>query len=197
MTEKYIKYLEILSEKLQKYFEQQAPYIFCKEGCSICCETGVYPFSKVEFEYAMKGFEALDEELKDKILEKVKRIKTERGDAPGKEFMYECPFLTDKKCSIYNHRAIICRSYGLLYFVDKADGSQEYKMPCCISEGLNYSNVYDAQKKVISGEKYAKSGFSQEPLSYNVSLAFLLENEITKELSLDFGEQKALIDWFE
>jgi len=199
MIEKYEKYLDMISPYLQKYFEQQAPYIFCKEGCAICCETGLYPFSEVEFKYAMLEYETLSVEQKKKIQGKVKEIKKakeEKGQFGEEEFVYECPFLIEKKCSIYKHRGLICRSFGLLYFVEEENGELTNKIPCCVQDNLNYSIVYDSEKKMISAEKYEQSGITVEPLSYNVGVKFLLKNTQTEKLGLELGDQRTLIDWF-
>lgn len=191
----YEKYLEILSGYLSKYFEQQKPYIFCKEGCSICCERGDYPFSKLEFDYLMLGYEALDEIQKSRVDENIKRVKQELEQCVQEKFEHICPFLLDNKCSVYEQRGIICRSYGLMHFIEDDEGNLKYKSPCCVDMGLNYSNVIDPETNMVSGDLWEKTGFKEEPNSYNVGLKFLLNNEITKKLEIDFGELKRLIDW--
>ena len=58
MLQRYEKFLkEVLEPKLEKYFEEQCEFVKCKEGCSSCCEVGEYPFSRLELEYLMSGFE--------------------------------------------------------------------------------------------------------------------------------------------
>lgn len=196
MIYKYEKYLDILNTYFTKYFNQQKPYICCKEGCDICCATGEYPFSEVEFKYAMNGFDLLSEEEKNIVKENVIKIKEEKKKNTGETFLHACPFLINKKCSIYKHRGIICRSYGLLYFTNDKEGNEVFKIPYCVNLGLNYSRIYDAEKGTISTEKWKETGIEEEPLSYNVGLDFLINCEIAKELELEFGQQKALIDWF-
>lgn len=192
MIEKYEKYLSFIQEYLRKFFEQQKPYVFCKEGCSICCEIGHYPMSELEFNYLSIGFSLLESEKKKRVqnnIKKYKRIIQNPSD------YYMCPFLLDNRCSVYNYRPLICRSYGLLYFVTNDKGVPEFKIPCCVSHGLNYSNVYDENKKSMSKEKFIKLGIKEEPLSYNVSLEYLQYNEFTS--GLDFGKSKKMIDWFD
>jgi len=199
MINKYEQYLNTIGASLDKFFAQQKPYIFCKEGCAICCETGEYPFSELEFQYAMIGYTELDEEKKQVIQAKVKKIKEEKKlskKVSDKKFLHECPFLLEKKCSIYKHRGIICRSYGLAYYTEDKSGKTTFTMPCCVDNGLNYSNVYDQETGIISSKKWAETGIETEPVSHNVSLDFLKNNNITKELELDFGEARAIIDWF-
>jgi len=196
MIEKYENYLEIIGASLQKFFTQQKPYIFCKEGCSICCETGEYPFSELEYNYAMIGYNQLSEEMKKNIQEKVDEIKKTKEISTEKKFMHECPFLIEKKCSIYKYRGVICRSYGLVSYATDKNGETKYNMPCCCMDGLNYNNVYDEESKTFSSKKWEETGIEVEPVSHNVGLNFLLNNNVTQDLELKFGEQKALIDWF-
>ena len=196
MIEKYEHYLEYINANLNRFFEAQKPYIFCKEGCSGCCETGSYPFSKLEFEYIMLGYELLPESTKEIIKNNIKEIKAEKAKSDQEEFCHICPFLIEKKCSVYTHRGLICRSYGLLSHGKTKDGEDINKMPYCTKEGLNYSNVYDSTTEMISSEIWAKTGIETEPVAYNISLDFLWDNRHTKELGLDMSEQKCLIEWF-
>ena len=189
---KYEAYLKYLNEKLGKFFQEQAPYIFCKEGCSHCCESGEYPLSEVEFAYLNLGARTLPLEVFQQIDKNIEQIKAEKLNFRGEKFLHKCPFLINKRCSLYNFRPIICRSHGLAFF------SKENKImvPDCVDKGLNYSNVYDTEKRTISTEKFDATGNTQEPLAHNVRLGFLTDNDITNGLGLDFGEIKALIDWF-
>ena len=321
----YLLYLAYLTKKLDGFFEKQSPYIFCKKGCSKCCENGEYPFSRLEYDFIMIGFSKLAPEVREEILKKVKRIKaakqqssqaakseeqraggqegkplivesgklkveslsshapspdgericgrTERSesglrkdgaycgeatnaelleqransrqgwdgvistvnneilqaqqtdknlstvqpfnpstntpphpnplpqgegachDTPqiDKNFTYECPFLINHECSVYEFRGIICRSFGLMSI--NPEGLS--KIPFCAFEGLNYSNVVEPDTKIISTEKYKKLGENiPEPLAYNVGYKFLTSKDIEENFKIDFGEKKALIDWF-
>lgn len=198
MIKTYEKYLELINDNLiQKCFDNQKEYIKCQPGCSFCCEEGEYPFTQLEFEYAMIGYNNLKEEEKEFIQSKIKKIKKQKEKSTKKEFMYECPFLINKKCSIYNHRGIICRIHGLMYYIKDENGETKNKGPKCIGKGLNYSSVYDESQKLISPQMWKKTGIKTEPEAYNIGLKFLINNKMTKELNLEFGEIKALIDWFE
>lgn len=192
--EKYKIYLAYLSKKLGTFFEEQAPYVFCKEGCSHCCENGEFPFSEIEFAYLVLGTQTLPLETQQLIEQNVIALKEEKAKHPSsKPFCHACPFLINKKCSLYEFRAIICRAHGLAFF----GKNDNILVPACVHIGLNYANVYDFETKKISLEKYQKTGIKQEPLAHNVRLGFLTNNEITKELGLNFGEIKPLLDWFE
>lgn len=194
MIDEYKIYLNVLNEKLAKFFAQQSPYIHCKEGCSYCCKNAQFPYSKIEFEYLMQGFGLLDDEKKQLILKRIEEIKQAQSEVEDQsEFTYDCPFLIDGRCCVYENRGIICRTFGLPYFTE----DKHLKVPCCVHIGLNYSSVYDPDKKMFAMELFEKTGNTQEPLAYNLSLKYLLNNEVAKYLGLNFGEDKTLIDWFE
>lgn len=195
LYEKYLSYVE--STLLNKYFAQQKDYIFCKEGCDLCCKNGEYPFSDVEFKYLMLGFEFLDENTKNIIRAKIDDIKKQKETSTQKPFVHECPFLINKRCSVYAHRGLICRTHGLLFFITDENGKTKNKMPYCVNLGLNYSNVYDEKTKTISSELWEKSKIEAEPVAYNISLKALMKNEAAEYLGLEFKELRALIDWFE
>lgn len=193
----YEHYLKTIGSIVEKFFEQQKPFIFCKEGCSICCESGNYPFSKLEFDYAIIGFKKLPENTQKKILAKVKMIKTVKEQSAETNFFHACPFLINKKCSIYAYRGLICRSYGLITHYTDREKDLKCNFPCCVLNGLNYANVYDKNLKKISTELWKKSGIETEPIAFNVDVDFLLNNSETQKLKLDFGQQKCLVDWFD
>ncbi len=190
MINKYKKYLKKITTYLNKYFEQQKPYIFCKEGCSICCETGHYPISDLEFKYLNTGYQSLNKKNKLIVKENIKKTKENYKD----KSYYRCPFLIEKKCSIYKYRPLVCRSYGLLQFFENEKKKVSYYIPCCATEGLNYSTVYDEKTLSISGEKFKTLNIETEPLSYNVSYKYLLKNELNSDI--EFGEVNNLIERF-
>ena len=182
----YMFYLAYLNKKLTGFFENQTPYIKCKKGCSKCCRNGKYPFSKIEFDYLMVGFLQLPVEIQEKIKAKIKKIRKAKSET------YECPFLFNNQCCVYEFRGIICRSFGLMS-INNAGAS---KIPFCTFENLNYSNVVDFDTKIISQEKYKKLGNVNEPLAFNTSYSFLTSKNIERNFHIEFGDKKALIDWF-
>ena len=107
--------------------------------------------------------------------------------------MHQCPFLIDKVCVLYDYRGIICRSFGLLVNLE----NKKPQIPFCSSLGLNYSNVYDSEKKIISNDMWKKTGIETEPKLYNVSYNFLTNDSFADAYNFKFGEKRPLIDWFE
>lgn len=196
MLNNYEKYLSSIDKSLEGFFTRQAPYIFCKVGCAKCCEIGEFPFTRLEFEYAMMGFNSLPENTKKTIKEKAKKIIEDKTFSKDKVFMHECPFLIGKKCSIYKYRGLVCRSHGLLYYEKDSENNTKFRIPNCVNHKLNYSKVYAPETKSISSTKWKETGIEVEPEAFNIGRDLLTENNLTQELKLDFGEDKALIDWF-
>lgn len=191
---KYELYLAYLMPKLEKFFQEQSPYICCKEGCSHCCEKGEYPFSELEFAYIMYGSKSLDPQIINELNNNISQIKqAQKNNTTKNKFLYKCPFLINKRCVVYNFRGLICRTHGLAFF----DKNNKLVVPACVDKGLNYSNVYDFEKQNLSSKKCKELGIKQEPLAHNVGLHFILDNSITNQLKINFGESKSLIDWFE
>lgn len=158
----YIDFLKNLDKRLEKYFELHKEHICCSLGCSSCCEAGDYPLSQIELEYLMQGFTELNNDIKRIVQNNIKNIV--KGAA--------CPFLIEKKCSIYPYRPIICRVHGLAYICH----DEVVKVPYCAQEGKNYSNVYKDGEIEIN------------PIKENLDTQSLLKD-------IDFGEIRNLVDW--
>lgn len=193
MIENYKKYLEFINEKLTTFFHKQKPYICCKEGCAKCCQNAEFPFSQMEVIYLMNGVSKLDEATKNIIAENVKKVKEAKRNFNGEgKFLYDCPFLINNKCCVYEYRGIICRTFGLLYIGTNG----KTQVPFCSFQGLNYANVLADDKSTISAEKYKASGIEAEPVAFNIRYGFLTESSFEQKFNFAFGEKKPLIDWF-
>ncbi len=194
--DKYCQFLRVIMERINAHFDDQKEYIHCKEGCSRCCENGEYPCSQLEADFLKLGFMTLDSDTQQLIINKILKLKEEKDKFTGKKFIYECPFLINHRCSVYNHRMIICRTFGLSYF-DKGDEKKKntLKVPFCMEQGLNYSEVYDPEKKTFSTELFKQTGYEKEPVAYNLGVEFLIEKFGKDIMNLDFGELKTLLEW--
>ncbi len=194
--EKFYQFIRVIMERINSHFEDQKEYIHCKEGCSLCCEKGEYPCSELEFEFLKQGFSLLDKDIQQQIVENIVQLKKEKAEFDGKLFMHKCPFLINHRCSVYPFRMIICRTFGLSYY-EKATYEEKntLKVPFCIEQGLNYSEVYDKENQTFSTELFKKTGYKKEPLTYNLDVEFLVKKFGQEIMDLDFGEFKRLLDW--
>ena len=189
----YKRYLNSLQVILDKFFEDQKEYICCKKGCSYCCETGAYPFSKIEFDYLTMGFFQLAPDVRDEVINRMIDLKEEYNKLPeGQKFLHRCPFLgNDGVCTVYEYRGIICRTFGLLH----STGDHSLDMPFCQEKGLNYSKIYDEKTGKFSEELIKKHGYKNYPKKFPISLRDITNKDIFGDISIDFGEIKPLIKW--
>ena len=158
----YSAFLQDLDKRLLQYFELHKDHINCHIGCSSCCEKGDYPLSQIELEYLMQGYIRLDDDIKRFVQENIKKMK--KGET--------CPFLVDKKCSVYEYRPIICRVHGLAYLCK----DETVKVPYCAKEGKNYTSVYQDGEIEIN------------PIKENLDTQNILKD-------IEHGEIHNLIDW--
>ena len=191
MLENYVTYLCFLDGKFKKFFEKQKPFIFCKKGCGKCCRGAQFPYSQIEVEYLMIGLWQLDVHTKEIIAENLARITEQKEKFEGDVFRYDCPFLINDECVVYNFRGIVCRSFGLMTVGE----DNKIKVPFCCFQGLNYSNVMEDGGKKVSQEKVKALGVEEEPAAFNVSYKFLTDPDFAKGFNFSFGEKKPLIDW--
>jgi Fe-S-cluster containining protein len=190
MLVRYEKFLAEFDKKLDEYFLSQKEHVRCKPGCTGCCELGEYPFSRLEAEYIMSGFVKLGADTQAKIKTNIEILRTrhfeggttEESLCPQNDVKeYRCPFLLDKMCALYDHRGIVCRTHGLAYLCDGT-----IKLPECAREGLNYSDVFNAETNEVS---------LQNPITESLRTDVILKSRLAKELRLEAGMIRPLIDW--
>lgn len=187
-----------MTNKFQKFFENQKDYICCKKGCAKCCKQAQFPYSEIEFRLIFEGLKSLEPSVQSQVLEKVDNIIKEKQihneQKSNEKFRYNCPFLINDECSVYYYRGLICRTFGLMSFVPNSEETP--KIPFCAYQGLNYSKVLDEVKNNISETKFAENKLSNEPMAYNIDYATLINDEIAQGFGFEFGEVKPLIEWF-
>ena len=195
----YLLYLDIIMSKLSKFFESQSEYIFCKKGCAKCCEHAQFPYTEIEFLLLMEGYKLLKSQYKKIVDYNISEILNLKKDhyknSSGEKFRYQCPFLINNECSVYNFRGLICRCFGLMTY-DK-NNKKSPMVPFCAYEGLNYSNVLNTETNKISPEMYRNHNLIKEPTAFNVSYPVLIDDEIAEKFDFEFGESKPLVDWLE
>lgn len=180
----YEIFLDFIMPVIDRKFENQKEYLACKKGCALCCKTVSMPFSKLEFEYLIVGLSTLDNKTQKKVKENIKNLINNSIEPV-------CPFLISETCTIYKYRGLICRMFGLLLISD----DEEYTVPFCVHNGLNYANVFDEETQKLSLEKIKNNGFKNDPIFHNLSREKMFNLQIFKDLELEQGETKPLIEW--
>lgn len=183
--ENYEIFLKSIDIDLKKIFEYQKEYIFCKEGCSLCCKQGDYPISEIEFKYMMNGYNKLNSNIKEQIKQNIKEVK--KGDTES----YICPFLLNNKCSIYNNRPFVCRAFGVL--TEDANGNPCF--PFCSAQGLNFSQIYDKENKRLSTLLVEKNKFKVFPKIFRLNNKVLMNLPLAKQLNIKFGKVDKMINF--
>jgi len=196
MIKNYKKYLDIIQNKLDLFFEKQKEYIFCKEGCAKCCQNAQFPYSEIEYEYLLDGYKKLPKEIQEKIKENAKLVlnKKKKFKENCEIFTYQCPFLINNSCACYENRGIICRTFGLL---SSGADDKNPQMPFCILEGLNYSNVYNKETSRLSTEKFEHLNLKTPPTIFNIDYKTLINSDFEKCFNFKFGKVLALVDHIE
>ena len=187
------KYINTVQAYLNKCFENQSEYLFCKKGCAHCCKRGTYPYSELEFEFLMFGYINLPQNMQLQIRENILSLKIEaKSQLKNDSFYYKCPFLTKEDiCALYEYRGIVCRNFGIL----QIDSNNEVSMPFCETLGLNYSNIYDNNQEKFDYSLVNKLGFKNIPKPFPVSRNLLMDKDMFENMSIVFGETKPLYEW--
>ena len=196
MLQSYESQLNKITDKINSCFIEQEEYIKCAKGCSICCKNGYYPASELEYKYVRKGIETLYSQeqiksLQDKVWEIYKNRKNFlKTNSDIHDFVYECPFLDNESCSIYEYRPITCRTYGLIT-KDSIHPEKKNFYPYCRRLGLNYSNVWDSETKRISNDIVKALGLKNIPVAYDLSYSSVMK--LFEDMS--FGDVRMLYEW--
>ncbi len=182
MLKRYELFLKDLDNRLRGYFNLHKKYIYCKKGCTECCEIGEYPFSRLEAEYIMSGFIKLPPETQKIIKQNIEQLKKLKINSTSERFTYRCPFLIDKECALYQYRGIVCRTFGLAYISDN-----KVILPECVNTGKNYSSVYLPDKGEI---------MIDNPIEEDLHIDKILRSSQAETYNLECGEIRPLIEWF-
>lgn len=135
--DQYRAYLDLACEWEAEFSRNRARYgeaIHCRRGCSECCSQ-LFQITEIEAAYISKGVKALPAERREGLRDRAQSYLPQRlallssrgvpdawGALPPPGLRLPCPALVDGACSIYDHRPLICRRYGIpLYNPQKPD----------------------------------------------------------------------------
>lgn len=104
------------SQFFDKVFERHSSLMSCSDGCDACCHTSFSLFSW-EAELIISWYQDLGSEDQN-VLRQLWHTDQPLGLDPLGIESAPCPFLYDKRCSIYPARPIICRTQGLPLMID-------------------------------------------------------------------------------
>ena len=185
MLSRYEKFLEDFDAIMDDLFKKQARYVKCKKGCSLCCETGNYPFSHLEFSYLTKGFISLPADKKIIVQKNIKNLVKQKKEFKGERFEHRCPFLIGNECCVYKYRGLVCRAFGIGYYDDVKD---YVKLPECVHSGLNYSEFYDEKSHTLT---------INDVVNINLRIDRILGSKLAQTYNLDYGDIRPMLEWLE
>ena len=145
---KYLDHRTNVDKRCYELWEEHKSHMQCKAGCSSCCQS--FKVLPVEFEYIKSALKSAHFKVNPEV---------KKG---------ECKFLVDDKCSIYEHRPVICRSHGFP-LVRLNEELEEYEVSYCHLNFKTYpinsftgDNVFFEDK--FNSQLYQiNSDFIQEP----------------------------------
>lgn len=142
LYEPFLQLLTTLNVHVERLSQRYQAHMACKKGCSFCCADR-FEISAVEALYLKAGFDQLPTETQVLIQ---KNLELGAGQAGSNEALpgQHCPMLVDGACSVYQHRPITCRAYGLLV-------SWQGQISTC---SLNFNNLQDTQLEVLAIDEY-------------------------------------------
>ena len=164
----------------------------CDKGCGKCCKGGQFHYSEIEMMYLLSGYMKLDKEKQEIIDNRINEILEQKKNFKGEVFKYDCPFLFDEVCSVYQYRGVICRSFGLMI----EDSSGKINVPFCAYEGLSYSKVFNPDTNEISEEKVEQGNYKERPLGFKAGYNYLTSEEYSKDFGVEFKNKKTMIEWY-
>ena len=173
MLKRYEKFVAEFDRHLAELTKTQSEHIKCVQGCSRCCLTGEYPFSRLEMEYLMAGFVNLPKMIQDEVKENISWAKGKKE--------YRCPFLINDLCCLYKRRGLVCRTHGLAYL-----SSGHIKLPDCANYGLNYSDVYDKTTRKVCIKNVIRE---------SLRIDDIFSSPMAQKYDLEKGQIRRLIDW--
>lgn len=131
---RYLKVCEEVAREFQRNRDLHGGRIRCGKGCSDCCGQ-IFQITEVEAAYISKYVKSLPDAQRKRLIEKARAYLPARealmkahgaveawGTLPKPGMRLACPALVDGACTIYEHRPLICRKYGMpLYNPQKPD----------------------------------------------------------------------------
>ena len=136
LTEIYRTYEELLAQVDQEFNRVRDIFIEqmqCRNGCSSCCNQ-LFPISVIEAAYISRAVKALDPESRTEMRQKALAYLLELTGIEADEIQsiethsqiveealnrlvgrqhIPCPALKDDSCSIYSHRPVMARKFGI------------------------------------------------------------------------------------
>jgi Fe-S-cluster containining protein len=185
LSDIYSRYAQLL-EATDKEFERVRDLFIermqCRKGCSSCC-TQLFSISAIEAAYLSRAFKALDPEYQEEMRRKARDylaelLGTEVDESQsieehsklvgpaldrqvGRKYI-PCPALKDDACTVYDHRPIIARKYGIpLWNPKNPKVLQACELNFQAGEAIDGEGLVEPQMELEYQWLYFKTGVHQ------------------------------------
>ena len=167
IPENLIRELEEIYQGLEKDYEVVAHQLSfsCKNCPDNCCDSYFLHHTYVEWAYLWLGFEQLDSDTQQVILQRASTalLACEKALRRQERPQVMCPLNDGGLCILYTHRLLVCRTHGVPASMTRPDGRK-----------LTFPGCFRCQDIVDSfGERIANSVPTAERTPYLQRLAAL------------------------
>ncbi|MDE3180117.1 MAG: YkgJ family cysteine cluster protein [Acidobacteriota bacterium] len=124
----YGEFLRVAAEWEAEFARNRERYgerIHCRKGCSDCCSQ-MFQITEIEAAFISAAVKSMPEKQRAVVRNRAQTYQEQRrqllasrkapdawGALPPPGLRLPCPALADGACSIYDHRPMICRKYGI------------------------------------------------------------------------------------
>lgn len=126
--------LRILYEDMERSYDEVASTLgHTCDGCpDNCCDSYFVHHTYIEWLYLWQGVAALDDERRQALLERAQAYEQEvqKAIGAGERPKVMCPLNEEGRCSLYQHRLMVCRTHGVPAAMTRPDG-RRLSFPGC------------------------------------------------------------------
>jgi Fe-S-cluster containining protein len=152
MSDSYRKILDRADEFFKGVVTRQPEQLACRRGCTMCCH-GLFEIGTADVSLITAGIRSLDPRVRAVVVDRARRVLDELAqpnlrecEPEEKEAFFDraedapCPALDDEgACVLYEHRPIVCRTFGL----PLREGASYLGQECV----LNFTMASDGEKQ--------------------------------------------------
>jgi Fe-S-cluster containining protein len=126
----------------------------CADCPDNCCDSYFLHHTYSEWAYLWQGLKQLDDETRQRIIDRAKEYITQSAEplAQGKHPQIMCPLNDNGRCSLYQHRMLVCRMHGIPATLTRPDG-QIMCFPGCFRCQEIVEKKYDVENDAPSMDR--------------------------------------------
>jgi Fe-S-cluster containining protein len=194
----YDEYLQMAAKWENEFARSRALHgekIHCRRGCSDCCSQ-MFQITEMEAAYISSAMKALPESRRLQMRKRAQNYLEQRakllasrnapdawGALPPPGLRLSCPALENGACTIYEHRPMICRKYGVpLYSPQKPDRIFACELNFRPGEEIHDPDLVQIHTRLYNEWTGAQAGYNQrggrrDPKPLTVARAILEDFE--------------------